>query len=150
MPIDFSISISVDLDVLVARWEGNIDLCENREGFTAYLRDKDYVLNRSELCDLSRVTTLDADFKRIWSVLTMVNNQAGGAQVSTQCAIYAPADVMFGLARMYQSVAESADGIRVAVFRDQAEALEHLGLPGDTIDGLFDVGTFRSIVPSAG
>ncbi len=143
MPIDFS--ISKDLNVAVARWSGDVQLSEFRKGFAAYLEDADYVLGRPEVCDFSNMTTLDADFKKIWSILTMVNNQAGGAPVNTQSVIYAPDDVMFGLARMYQSVAEGTDGIRVSVFRDQAEALAHLNLPGDTIDGLFDVSVFRSV-----
>lgn len=144
MPIDFSVSL--DLDILVARWEGDVDVSEYRDGFTKYLQDPDYVLGRRELCDFSQVNNLDADFKRIWSVLTMVNNQAGGAPVDTQCAIYAPDDVTFGLARMYQSVADSADGVRVCVFRGEAEALKHLALPADTVDGLFQKGSFRTVI----
>jgi hypothetical protein len=148
VPIDFSLSL--ELDVLVARWHGDVDLQQYREGFAAYLDHEDYALGRPELCDLSGVKTLDADFKQIWSIVTMVNNQASGAPVNTCCSVYAPQDVMFGVARMYQSVADSTDGVQVAVFREQAEALAHLHLPSPTVDGLFDVATFRPVTTPDG
>ncbi len=148
MPVHFN--ISTDLNVVVARWQGEVDVCEYRASFSAYLEDKDYCVNRRELCDLSGITSVDADFKRIWSILTMVNSPARGGPVYSHCAIYAPDDVTFGLARMYQSVADSANGVIVSVFRQEAEALAQLELPYDTVDRLIDAGKFRTIAQTSG
>lgn len=148
MPIEYSISL--DLDIQVARWWGKVDISEYRTMFAAYLQDRNYRLGRPELCDLSGVTELDADFARIWSVLTMVNEQANGAPVSTHCVIFAPHDTIFGLGRMYQSLAENAGGVQVQVVRTEAEALAAMGLPGESIADLAAHGTFISPQPAIG
>lgn len=148
MPIEYAISI--ELNLKITRWRGEVDIGEYRDLFAAYLEDENYRLGRPEICDFSAMTNLDADFARIWSVLTMVNAQAGGAHVNTRCVIYAPDDTTYGLARMYQSLAENANGVQVAVFREEAEVLAHLDLPGTSLADLRKGGNFLPPNPKAG
>ena len=134
MPIAYE--ISTELDVMIATWTGEVDIGEYRDMFADYLRDDNYRLGRPEICDMSETTGMDADFNRIWSVLTMVNAQNGGQPVSTRCVIYAPDETIFGLARMYQSLAENAGGVQVAVYRDEEETLAHFDLPCRSFEDL--------------
>lgn len=148
MPIE--ISISIELNLKRARWWGDVEVGEYRDIFAAYLQDKNYVKGRPELCDFSALTNLDADFTRIWSILTMVNAQDPTGSVDTQCVIYAPHETTYGLARMYQSLAENAGGVQVSVFRDEAEVLAHLKLPGTSIADLATHGRFLSLTERVG
>ncbi|GAB5449510.1 hypothetical protein [Gymnodinialimonas sp.] len=148
MPLPIEYAISTELNVMLARWWGDVEIGEYRELFAAYLRDENYQVGRPEICDLSDVQELDADFARIWSILTMVNAQTGGEPVKTTCVIYAPNETHYGLARMYQSLAENADGIQVAVFRDEATAMAHLNLPGPSLKALRESHGFHPPTPN--
>lgn len=140
MPIDYAISI--DLNVAIARWTGAVVIEEYREMFAAYVQDPNYTPGRPKICDFSGMTTLDADFARIWSVLTMANSHEVPGAPTTVCVTYAPDETNYGLARMYQSLAENAGGIQVAVYRHEAGVLGHLKLPGQRISELHQHGTF--------
>ncbi len=135
MPIEYS--VSTELDLMWSRWWGDVDIGEYRELFMAYLDDGNYRLGRLQLCDMAGVTQLDADFSRIWSILAMVNGQVGISEAHGRCVIHAPRATIYGLARMYQSLAENARGVRVDVFRDEAEVLASLNLPVDSLSALY-------------
>ena len=51
----------------------------------------------------------------------------------TRYAVYAPADLTYGAARMYHQIAETALPYQIEVFRDQRGALAHLCQPERTI-----------------
>lgn len=148
MPIEYT--VSPEFSLMRARWWGDVEVGEYRDIFEAYLQDRNFLKDGRELCDFSEVTNLDADFSRIWSILTMVNSAVSAGPFSHKSVIFAPNDTLFGLARMYQSLAENAGGIQVWIFREEAEALAHLELPGETISGLDRHGTFLQPSPRVG
>ena len=125
-------------------------MAEWRSVFDRYLSDVNYRPGRTELIDLSRVTQADAGFRSIWSALNTVNGQLPGATIGTRTVFIAPGDVVFGLARIYQTLAENAGGIRVEIFRGEAEALAALGLPFDTVADLLAQGAFLPHAPRGG
>ncbi|QXT39639.1 hypothetical protein [Gymnodinialimonas ceratoperidinii] len=131
MPIKFSTCL--ERNFLFAQWSGVVTFEQILEVFDAYRNDVHYVPGRAEFVDLSEVDDLDVNFRLMQSLLREVNNQAPGVQVKTHTVIYAPNDVIFGLARMYETLAELAEGIEVYAFTDESEALAHAGLPYDTI-----------------
>lgn len=148
MPIEYS--VSPELNLMHARWWGDVEVGEYRDVFAAYLQDKNFLKEERELCDFSGITNLDANFTRIWSILTMVNSAVEVGPFNLQQVIFAPHDTVFGQARMYQSLAENAGGVQVWIFREEAEVLAHLKLPGETIGGLEAHGAFLSPSPRVG
>jgi hypothetical protein len=140
VPIVFQTSL--ELDLLVAEWSGHITMADWRTTFERYLADAHYRPGRTELIDLSGVTHLDAGFHAIWGALNSVNAQQPGTTVRTRTLIIAPGDVVFGLGRMYQTLADNADGIRVEIHRDPADALAALGLAFASVPELLQEGGF--------
>jgi hypothetical protein len=119
MPIEFW--TSVDRDLVVCKWWGPISLSDFRVTFAKYLSDANYRPGRPELIDFTGVTSADVGFKSIWSALTTVNNQVPGKKVRTRTILIAPGDLVYGLSRMYQTLSQNTDGIRVEVYRTQRE-----------------------------
>jgi hypothetical protein len=140
MPIEFWTSLERDL--VLAKWFGAVTVRDFREAFSRYLMDANYRPGRTELSDFTNVTDFDADFPSIWAALNMVNNQVPGQKVRTRTLFVAPGDLMFGLTRIYQTLAENADGISVEIYRTERDALAVLGLPFATLDDLCQAGGF--------
>lgn len=134
MPIEFSTCL--ERDFLYAQWTGKVTFDDILSGMDAYVNDLHYIPGRPELIDLSGVTETDLNFKLISSLLREVNNQATGIKVTTKTIVYAPLDTLFGLARMYETLAELAGGIEVSTFDEEGAALAALELAYPTFDAL--------------
>ncbi|OAN74907.1 hypothetical protein A8B78_17050 [Jannaschia sp. EhC01] len=140
MPIEFSICL--DRDLVYARWFGAVDFDQFTANFARYVGDANYRPGRRELIDQSLVTTFEGDPNLMRSMLRRVNEQAPSVVVKTHTVIYSPQDTLFGLGRMYQILAELAEGIQVEVFKDEREALEALRLPHASISQLLETEDF--------
>lgn len=140
MPISFQ--ISTDLDLVYARWSGRVTFDDILWNFETYLSDAAYRPGRPELIDATEIEEVDVDFDRARAILRFVNQQIPGVAVATHTVLLAPGDTVFGLGRMFQQLAELAEGIEVEVFRDEAEALASLGLTCATVEALLQTGAF--------
>lgn len=80
------------------------------------------------LVDMRAVRTLDVTASTIWELAQLLARAAATANPQ-RVAIVASADFTFGMARMFEALAESA-GVDTTyrVFRDMAEARAWLGL----------------------
>lgn len=126
----------LERDLVYARWWGQVDAKTRFDNFNDYLNDVHYRPGRPELIDLSRAELADWELGKIQSFLHHVNTQTPDGRVHTRTIIWAPTDDAFGTARMYQTLAEMADGITVELHRSEAHALGALGLPYTTIEAL--------------
>jgi hypothetical protein len=147
LPVEYSIIPS--LNIAYGRWTGHSNLNEFHAMFAAYLEDQNYAMGHIQLCDFSHIEGLDADFNSIWSALSMMNASNISLGFKPQCVIYAPSDVAFGYARIYQSLAEYEDGIQVTVCREEIEAMTSLDLASLTMEELLSHGGFLSPKPNA-
>ena len=147
-PIEFATSL--ELDIVYARWHGGVDFEQILQNFARYIGDAYYRPGRPELIDLAAVTESDLNFNLARSLLRQVNEQAPGTVVETHTVLYSPNETMFGLGRMYQTLADIAGGIRVEVHSTEGEALSALGLPYTTIAELRAKGVFHPATPKAG
>lgn len=95
------------------------------------------------LYDLSEVQRFDADFGAISSLVSWKTNRLHPVPAGTLCVIFAPGDVAFGMARMYQSVADDSLPFDIRVTRSEAEALAELGDPASSIGDLLKADTAR-------
>jgi hypothetical protein len=109
--------------------------------------DRHYKPGRTELTDLTGAHQVDANFGNLWSVLNDVNNQVPGTTVRTRTVLILPDEAMYGVGRMYQSLAENSDGIEVEIHRSADAALAALGLDFCTIDELYERGHFLPHTP---
>ncbi|WP_439110480.1 hypothetical protein [Lentibacter sp.] len=126
MPIE--IGISTDLDLAYAHWFGRVELADFRKMFEDYLAGPEFRPGRREFCDFSELGELDVGFKQVWSALSMVNGAEDKSGPPTSCNIFAPQDTAYGVARMYQSLAEFEGGVQVKIFRREEDILAALRL----------------------
>lgn len=148
MPIE--IGISDRLDLVYGRWSGRIDLQTIVAMLSEYHTDPNFVQGRRELCDFSDVSDLDVSFKEAWSILSTVNAHETPKARRTQVYLYAPQDTAFGLARMYQSLADFEGGVEVIILTSEAEALTALGLDYGSLAKMRAEGGFVPLVAASG
>ena len=126
MPCSYRI-LPKDNLVVIAHY-GTITTDENIATLRHIRSDPEARDDQDYLVDFSRVTTFDMDFRRMLAHVNRLQEQVPhGAGTAT--AIVAPGDVGFGLARMYQSLAEGRLPFRIGVFRSRPEAMAFLGRP---------------------
>jgi len=141
MPIEFWTSL--ELDLLLTRCRGAIRMDDFRQTLVRLKADAHYRPGRTELTDLTEARHVDANFGNLWSVLNAVNNQIPGQRVRTRTVLITPDEVMFGLGRMYQTLAQNSGGIDVELYRSEGDALRALGLKVPSIRALREIGDFR-------
>ena len=141
MPIEFSTSL--ELDLVYARWWGHMTAETRRENFINYLRDRYYRPGRTEFIDLSGVLGSDFDFDRAQMLIRQIRQQGPPDDVSTRRVLWAPGDVPFGCARIFQSVAEVLHNGNVEVYRREFRALQALNLTYDRVADLRADPSFR-------
>ena len=104
-------------------------LITDRDLFSAYealYSDPEHRVGMDELADCRAVERLDVTTGGLVSLAAATARLLDGHAQTWRVAIVAPADVVFGTARMYESFrAESPE--QVQVFRDRREAEEWLG-----------------------
>jgi hypothetical protein len=138
---------SLELDLLLTRCWGPIAMDDFRQALSRLKSDRHYKPGRTELTDLTGAHQVDANFGNLWSVLNDVNNQVPGTTVRTRTVLILPDEAMYGVGRMYQSLAENSDGIEVEIHRSADAALAALGLSFCTIDELFERNSFLPHTP---
>ena len=142
MPIEFCTSL--DLNLVYARWWGRVDTDTRQRNFEAYLNDIHYKAGRPELIDLSGVTGSDFDFERAQALIHQLRSKGPPQGAHTHRVLWAPEDVPYGCARIFQSVSEVSQIGHVEVFRNEQNALLALGLPQKTIASLLDASRFHA------
>ena len=141
MPIEYAFSLKHDL--VYARHFGMVTLDDLATNFATYLADPLYVPERPEFIDLSTASHAKLTLADAMALVTAVNQQGGERPVRTLTVCWAPGDLAFGMARLYSSVAAQQDGIRVAVAREQSDALGLMGLRYRTVSELLAAGAFE-------
>ena len=112
--------------------EGRIDGAALLALFRRYLAHPDSGPGQSSLIDLSGATRFDLDFRAINLLVTRMHRLfAPQGDTDLRHAIFAPTDIGYGIARMYQSIGADVLPARVGVFRnlDTARAF----LAGETV-----------------
>lgn len=140
MPVAFCTCL--ELDVVYALWSGHMDADTRRQNFDNYVNDAYYRPGRPEFIDLSAIISSDFDMQRAQILLHQIKSKGTPDLVHTHRVIFAPGDVPYGCARMFQSLAEALQNGHVEVFRNEQRALQALTLPCDTIADLLNAHTF--------
>lgn len=131
MPISFSTCLERDL--LLANWSGLISLDAFKQNYFDYLADVNYRPGRPELIDQREFQDFEGDFQSVRAALSFVNASGQGLSTRTRTVVLATDEGIYGLGRMYQQLADLAQGIQVEVYTSEADALSALLLPYRTI-----------------
>lgn len=118
----FTIQIDAASKRIESHFFGHVRASTLHEYYHALRNQPDCHDAVSELVDFSAVTTLDvsSDELRQFSKMTAKNTARGRC---IRVAIVAPADLSFGLCRMYEMLQhQSVNSLRVARTREDAEA----------------------------
>ncbi|MEL0437833.1 hypothetical protein [Phycobacter sp. K97] len=86
--------------------------------------------------DMSLVTDMDIGFADLSNVARLTSARLGEQGRILRSAIWAPTDLSFGLARMYQMASAMRGNLEVEVSADQATCLAWLGVQATSIDEL--------------
>ena len=127
MPISYS--IHPDRGLAHFRMTGTIDVAQTLGSFADYVRnplfDPSYVM----LTDAQDVGAVDADFLGIVGGVQRAMPFLRSFPDEASSIIYAPRDLIFGMARIMQQVVEPVSRLRFQILRDEAEALALAGQP---------------------
>lgn len=131
--------IRADLDLAITRWSGHITLDEMVQSHEDYLSNPNYRVGMPHLFDVSDIDFPEIEHATIEKYVSVVSQQDFGPD-GVSVTIFAPTDILYGLARQYQAIAESRSPIKAQVFRDETEAVASVGQAGQTISRLMDPG----------
>jgi hypothetical protein len=97
--------------------------------FAANQSNPEFRLDQPRLVDASAVKNVDVGFNEIFALHSFFARSYKSAGTTMYIAIFAPSDYVFGLARIFQNLAEGSDVIKVTIFREmsaaRAWALDH-------------------------
>lgn len=142
MPISYC--ISPDLDLLYARYFGPMRAEQFSDIYRVYMDDPDYRLGRTELIDMSDATALELNFEQVKTILMGVGRAIPKGTPPIRTVLLAPGDVAFGLARMYQSLADYSGLLEVSVHRTETDALSALDLPYPSVQAMLAEGGYTA------
>jgi hypothetical protein len=104
--------------------EINYDLVVKQINFILSLKDK--IVNRYELHDHTNTDSINLSFEEISSIATLSHKTKDIFQVSF-LAVYAPNDVTFGIARMFETFYDLEEHtINASIFRNKEKAIKFL------------------------
>jgi hypothetical protein len=117
-----SYRIDIDRRIILSTGTGKLTDDDLREHQRAVLADPDFDPTLNQLWDLQQVETLDISNAALRDLASSRSYAAG-----TKRAVVAPRDVLYGTARMFQTLHDEAPE-DVRVFRDADEAKAWLGI----------------------
>jgi hypothetical protein len=120
--------VTVDREkrLLIARPSGIVDVPRCRAIFRA-LRELEGGERFNRYIDLAGVDEVKMSYDEIWWLARHCSSNWNSTQ-RARCLIHAERDVLFGIARMFQSLVET-EFLTVAVCRSRLEAAVSLGVP---------------------
>lgn len=124
-----------EINLTITRWYGHITLDDMVQSHRDYMSDPAYLVGRPHLYDVSDVALPEINPDGLTKYISLVDRQDFGPD-GVDVTVFAPTDILYGLARQYQSIVQSRSPINVQVFRDEAEALANVGQSGQRIKSL--------------
>lgn len=128
-----SYTIHEDLDLIVMRYHGHVTLDDLRSAFLSSVSDPRYRAGMMELGDFSAATATEIGFTEVMAFADKVRMAYEQLPGKVLVAHYAPSEVAYGMARMYQTIMSDVEQLELGLFTTVPEALDHLGLSRDGI-----------------
>ncbi len=127
------------LGCIYSRYVGVIEADDFITAFTNGIAHKDYVLGMPELLDLSEVERVEMDFSTASAILERTTAFYRTIEGPIYKSLYAPGDLAYGMARMYQTKASLTEHAPIyTIHKDFAQALDALRIPQQDFLGWLD------------
>ncbi len=131
MPIPVLYQIHEPINLVIVRYLGVVSTDDVVTAYSAYLEDPGRNPDHNILQNLSGVTDMDIGFRQMLAMIPRLQPFQTFRAPGTRTATFAPDDVPFGLARMYQSLTDGRVSYEIGVFRQMDPALAFLGIQSD-------------------
>ncbi|MGP6087704.1 hypothetical protein [Antarctobacter jejuensis] len=130
MPIRYE--ILTDLELVLVHFLGEVGCEEHISSFQDYAADPQFDGRQHVLIDLTHCRLDNSYFEDMQRLAYRLKGYYGVRALTSRTALYAPGDVVFGMSRMYQSIAAGVSPWEIGVFRTLANAMGFVGLHPDT------------------
>ena len=131
MPISYKILPGQMLTYV--HYTGVVDADHVVRAAKAYTADPNFAPRATELIDLREIVEFDMSYRTMSNMIYRLGKLHAIYGPPAQELLLADNDVAFGMARMFESIVELADGPPVEVLRSEAETLLRLGRPERSI-----------------
>ncbi|MDU8929169.1 hypothetical protein RXV86_17380 [Alisedimentitalea sp. MJ-SS2] len=132
----FELAILPDCRTVYARGIGCITLADLRDSYARYLDNPAYTPGQTQIFDLEAVVDVDMDYPQMTALVAMTYASYAAQPMITHAALYAPRDLTFGMARMFELAYGDNPHYRILVTRSAREALDWCGYPARSMDEL--------------
>jgi hypothetical protein len=136
MPISFH--FRPEYNLVICAQIGKVDDEEFLASYTRLFNGNRYDPTMNLLVDLSRADSSERSGFVLQNFAAFVQKRLEENKTKPMVAVIAPRDVSFGLARMYEALANMIPW-NFVVFRTAGEALAWMALPPDFMDDIQDV-----------
>ncbi len=130
LPIRYK--ILTDLNLVAVHFLGEIGSEEHIASFLDYAADPQFDGRQHALVDMSECKLDTSYFEDMQRLAYRLKGYYEVRALTSRTAVYAPGDVVYGMSRMYQSIAEGESPWELGVFRTLPEAMSFVGLAPDT------------------
>lgn len=114
MPANYK--VFPELGYVLATYEGTITQADVTGMFHAYQADPAFDPALGHLVDLTPMQDAEAGFAEMFNVFSMFARAYEEMGAEMRCAICADNDIRFGLARMFENLAEPSPAVTVRLF----------------------------------
>jgi hypothetical protein len=119
--------INPQQNVIIYRPEGELSAADIISYIQEVIADKDFEQGMLEYIDLSAVKDWQMDHQDVEKVTYFDFDGINSIKKTERCAIFAPSEIAYGMARMYQNLAEKYNN-NIFISRDEKAALAYLNL----------------------
>lgn len=124
MPVSYE--IRADLNRLYIRYSGVVTRDEVAQAIGEFAADPAARPGLLQFADLSDVADIDMSFNEIFGLARAAADLARQLGAPVVGAFFAPDDLSFGMARIYESLSESHQFLTIRAFREKPEAMAWL------------------------
>ncbi len=123
-----SYEIHADHGLLLIRYGGIVGVSDIGEVHERVRDDPRYRPGLKSFSDMSDITEVNFGFAGMLMLSRQFREIYAAAPNRVRVAHYAPSDLAYGMARMYEALTSDAQMLDLGLFRTLPEALGHLGL----------------------
>ena len=138
MPYDYR--VFPEQNFVLTRFHGTYKASEGVDWVRDYFANADFAPDRVQIFDWQHIAEFDATYASVAGMVRTISGDYARVSEGTLCVMHAPQDVSFGMARMYQQVADDVLPTQIEVARSEEEAFGIAGL---------DAQSFEEILPLA-
>ncbi len=133
----YSVVVRSDLEIVCTKYWGRLDLEDLDRAREATLADSAYRQGMTELTDFSDVKEVEFGFSGLMRHRRRMVDYYSDVARPTVHHVIVPTDLSFGMARMYQTLAEqSLQGLTLILHDTERDALAALALSVASFDDL--------------